>query len=258
MTPRPRKTGGKVRAVAYVRVSSDQQVESGLSLEHQERKLRALATVHDYELVSVIVDAGASATTLDRPGMARVLDMVKSRQIEAVMVAKLDRLTRRVKHLSELLELFARKKVALLSAADSINTGTAGGRMVLNVTMSIAEWEVDTIKERTTAALGEKRARGERISRDAPLGFRFVETGTTNRKGRPAFRLEPLNKESIERQQLATIGDCRAAGFTWNAIAQELARLGFKTRSGRPWTLWNVRSAYTTATRHGTISADVG
>ena len=64
MTPRPRKTGGKVRAVAYVRVSSNQQAESGLSLEHQQQKCRALATVNDYELVDVIVDAAESVKSI--------------------------------------------------------------------------------------------------------------------------------------------------------------------------------------------------
>src|SRR6478752_4199301 len=108
MTPRPRKDLTRIRAAAYVRVSSDQQAESGLSLEHQQEKCRALATLHDYELVEVVIDAGESAASLDRPGMARVLAMVTSRQVEAVLIAKLDRITRSVRDLSDLLDTFSK------------------------------------------------------------------------------------------------------------------------------------------------------
>ena len=241
MTPRPRKNVEKVRAVAYVRVSSEQQAESGLSLEHQQEKCRALASLHDYTLTDVIVDAGESAKTLDRPGMARVLELVKARQVEAVIVLKLDRLTRNVRDLADLLDTFRSRKVALMSVSESLNTETAAGRMVVNLLGVVGQWEREAIGERTRDALTAKRARGERTSRHAPLGFRFTAVDT----------LEP---HEAERQQLRVIADCRAAGYAWDAIARELDRLGHVTRSGRPWTLWNVRSAHTTATRIGTVT----
>src|SRR5688572_32707037 len=120
MTPRPRKTGAKVRAVAYCRVSSDQQAESGLSLEHQREKCRALATVHDYELVDVIIDAAESGKSLDRPGMARVLALADSKKVDAVLIAKLDRITRSVRDIADLLDRFRKKGVALVSASESL------------------------------------------------------------------------------------------------------------------------------------------
>src|SRR5687768_12678466 len=177
MTPRPRKTGGKVRAVAYCRVSSNQQAESGLSLAHQQEKCRALATVHDYELVDVIVDAAESGKTLDRPGMARVLALTDAKKIDAVLVAKLDRITRSVRDLADLLERFGKKHVALVSASESLNTETASGRMVVRMLAVIAEWEREAIGERTKDALTAKRHRGERTSRHAPIGFRFTVAG---------------------------------------------------------------------------------
>ena len=241
MTPRPRKNAEKVRAVAYVRVSSEQQADSGLSLEYQQEKCRALASLHDYTLIDVIIDAGESAKSLARPGMARVLDLVKARQVEAVLVAKLDRITRSVRDLSDLLDRFTSRHVALVSASESLNTETASGRMVVRMLGVIAEWEREAIGERTRDALTAKRRRGERTSRHAPLGFRFTAADT----------LEP---DEAERDQLRVIADCRAAGLTWIGTARELARMGYVTRSGRPWTLWNVRSAYTTATRIGTVT----
>jgi site-specific DNA recombinase len=242
VTPRARKIGSKVRAVAYVRVSSDQQAESGLSLEYQQEKCRALATLNDYELVDVIVDAAESGKSLDRPGMRRVLALADAKKVDAVLVAKLDRITRSVRDLADLLDRFSRRHVALVSASESLNTETASGRMVVRMLAVIAEWEREAIGERTRDALTAKRKRGERTSRHAPIGFQFTDAG----------KVEP---NEHERKQLAIIADCRRAGFAWQKIADELARLGYRTRSGRPWTLWNVRAIYGTATRHGTIAA---
>src|SRR5262245_64872038 len=105
MTPR-RKTETPRRAVAYIRVSSDQQAESGLSLEHQREKVRAAATLHDLELRDVIVDSAESAATLERPGAQRMLELVRAKKVDAVIVLKLDRLTRNVRDLADLLDLF--------------------------------------------------------------------------------------------------------------------------------------------------------
>src|SRR5687768_8592829 len=99
-------------AVGYVRVSTDKQAEFGVSLEAQEAKIRAMATVQGAEIVELIVDGGESAKNLNRPGMERLLALVDERKVETVIIAKLDRLTRSVKDLSELLERFERRGVS--------------------------------------------------------------------------------------------------------------------------------------------------
>src|SRR3954463_2246618 len=93
-------------AVGYSRVSTDQQADRGVSLEAQAEKIRAMATVHDAELLDVIVDGGESGKSLQRPGIQRLLKMVDRREVQIVIVAKLDRLTRNVRDLGELLEVF--------------------------------------------------------------------------------------------------------------------------------------------------------
>ena len=84
-------------AIGYVRVSTDRQAEQGVSLEAQEAKIRAMATVQGTELLDVIVDSGESAKSLKRPGVERLLALVNSGKVQAVIIAKLDRLTRSVK-----------------------------------------------------------------------------------------------------------------------------------------------------------------
>ncbi len=81
----------------YIRVSTDKQADRGVSLDAQAEKIRAMAVVQGAELIDIIVDGGESAKTLNRPGMTRLLALVDSGEIKAVIVAKLDRLTRSVK-----------------------------------------------------------------------------------------------------------------------------------------------------------------
>src|SRR5437773_1253415 len=114
----PKGTAEATRTVGYVRVSLEKQADGGLSLEAQEARLRAYADLYGLNLVSVVSDAGASAKTLERPGLATALTMLETRQADALLVAKLDRLTRSVKDLGTLVDgYFASGKSALMSVS---------------------------------------------------------------------------------------------------------------------------------------------
>src|SRR5277367_71110 len=165
-----------MKAIGYVRVSTDRQAELGISLEAQEAKIRAMATVQGADLVEVIVDGGESAKSLNRPGLQRLLDRVNAGKIEAVIVAKLDRLTRSVKDLCGLLELFEKRKVALISVAESLDTGSAAGRLVITIMGAVSQWEREAIGERTRDALRHKRGQGQRVGNIA-FGSRLASDG---------------------------------------------------------------------------------
>lgn len=166
----------QMQAIGYVRVSTDRQAEHGVSLEAQEAKIRAMATVQGAELVEVIVDGGESAKSLNRPGMAKLLALVDARQVDAVIIAKLDRLTRSVKDLCSLLELFEKRKVALISVAESLDTGSAAGRLVITIMGAVSQWEREAIGERTRDALRHKRNQGQRVGNIA-FGSRLAADG---------------------------------------------------------------------------------
>ncbi len=108
--------------------------------------------------------------------MERLIELVESRQVQTVIVAKLDRLTRSVRDLAELLERFERRGVALVSVSESLDTGTAAGRLVLNVMMSVAQWEREAIGERTREALRHKKAGGLRVG-TIPFGHELGGDG---------------------------------------------------------------------------------
>ena len=151
-------------AVGYVRVSTDKQADKGISLEAQAEKIRAMATLHDHQLLDILVDGGESAKSLKRPAMGKLLAMIDAGQVKTVIVAKLDRLTRSVRDLCELLERFERRGVALVSVAESLDTGSAAGRLVLNIMAAVSQWEREAIGERTRDALRHKRTNGESAS----------------------------------------------------------------------------------------------
>jgi len=218
---------GSMQAIGYARVSTDKQAERGVSLEAQTEKIRAMALVHDAELLDIIVDGGESAKSLNRPGMQRLLALVDSGAVKTVIVAKLDRLTRSVKDLCELLERFDRRGVALVSVAESLDTGSAAGRLVLNIMTAVSQWEREAIGERTRDALGHKRSQRERVGNIA-FGYRLAPDGV---------HVEP---DDAEQGAIGTIRRLRASGRTLRQIATDLNQEGHRTRRGSEWRLESV------------------
>jgi DNA invertase Pin-like site-specific DNA recombinase len=215
-----------MKALGYARVSSEKQAEFGVSLDAQQEKIRAMAVVHSATLDEIIVDGGESAKTLNRSGMQRLLALVDERKADAVIVAKLDRLTRSVKDLCELLERFERRGVALISVAESLDTSSAAGRLVLNIMTAVSQWEREAIGERTRDALSHKRRNGERIGNIA-YGFRLAADGA---------HVEP---DSTEQAILARIRELRPC-LSLRKIAVQLNQDGHRTRSGTHWRLESV------------------
>jgi len=223
------------RVVGYVRVSSDKQADKGISIETQVAKVRATVVLHEdegWELQEIIEDAGESAKSLGRPGMERLLAMIDGRSVDVLVIAKLDRLTRSVRDLAELLELMERRKVSLVSVAESLDTGSAAGRLVLNIMMSVSQWEREAISERTRDVLRHKKSKGERIGSIA-YGYRLKQGGTLNKNG----KLAELEEDPEEKKIINEIFRLRGRGRNWTVrtIAEELNRLGYRMRNGQPW-----------------------
>jgi site-specific DNA recombinase len=140
-------------------VSTERQADEGVSLDAQRAKLRAHCAALDLQLVAVEADEGVSAKTLERPALQRALAMLREHHADALLVPKLDRLTRRVVDLGLLIETyFAEGRWALVSVADQIDTRTTVGRMTPYILMSVAQWEREAIGERTADALAHLRA----------------------------------------------------------------------------------------------------
>lgn len=212
----------KGRVVAYVRVSTDKQADEGVSLQAQRAKVRSYAELYGLELVELVVDAGESAKTLNRPGLQRALGLLRTRRADGLLVVKLDRLTRSVRDLSSLLErYFGPNGAALMSVEEQIDTRTPAGKLVLNILASVSQWEREETAKRTASAMKHKRSQGEYTGGDAPFGYR-LEGG----------RLVPrADEQAIIREACAL----RARGLSLRAVANGLHGQGLRSRVGGPF-----------------------
>ena len=223
MTIQPR-----TRVVGYVRVSTEEQAKEGISLEAQRAKLEAYCLAMDLDLVAVRGDAGASAKSLrKRPGLAEALGDLEEGRADAIIVCKLDRLTRSVRDLGDLVERYFASRFILLSLTDSIDTRTAGGRLVLNVLASVSQWEREAIGERTRETLTYLKTQGVRLGGEG-LGWR--RTSERDEEGR-AVVVEDL----AERAVLARIKALKAAGLSLRVICARLEAEGVAAKRGGRW-----------------------
>jgi site-specific DNA recombinase len=147
-----------VQVIGYARVSTEDQARDGVSITAQQAKIETYATVKDWALLELIRDEGHSAKHLKRPDLERLLALVEGRHVEAVIVYKLDRLTRSVADLDKLMKLFERKGVALVSLQKPLDATTATGRLMMNLLTSVSQWEREVIGERTRDAMQHLKA----------------------------------------------------------------------------------------------------
>ena len=213
-------TNAQTKVVGYVRVSTDKQADGGVSLDVQRAKIQAYALAMDLDLVAIIEDAGASAKSLDRPGLQTALSMLDTGKAQALLVVKLDRLTRSVRDLGELVERYFATKCSLVSMGDSIDTRTAAGRLVLNVLTSVAQWEREATAERTRDAMAHMKASGEFCGGNSPRYGYAVENG----------KLVPV---AGEQEVLRIVQGYLDAGLSRRAIAKRLDQAGIRARSGK-------------------------
>jgi len=214
--------------VAYARVSTEEQVREGVSLAAQEDRLRAFAVATNRNLGKVVIDDGQSAKSLSRPGLREILDGVRRKEIGAVIVLKLDRLTRSVRDLGELLHLFNRNDCALVSVSESLDTESAAGRLMVNVLGSVAQWEREAIGERTAFALAHKR-KSKAVYSPEPFGWSRIGDSLV---------AHPQEQAALERAKIMSAG-----GATLRQIGEEFMRLGVAPkRGGKKWHAACVRS----------------
>jgi DNA invertase Pin-like site-specific DNA recombinase len=213
--------------VAYVRVSTEKQADEGVSLEAQEAQVRAYATLYGLDIVEVIVDAGASAKSLDRPGLTRALEMLATGAVTGLLVAKLDRLTRSVRDLGTLVTTtFA--KADLFSVSEQVDTRSASGRLVLNVLSSVSQWEREVIAERTSTAMQHMRAEGKYTGGFAPYGYKLEG--------------DVLVEVAAEQATIARARELRGTGLALRAVASALAAEGRFARNGREFAAQSIKN----------------
>ncbi len=209
----------KQSAVAYVRVSTDGQVDEGVSLEAQQAKLTAWCTVNDYELVAIHTDAGLSGGRADnRPGLQTAIEQACETK-SALVVYSLSRLARSTKDTIAIGEQLDKAGADLVSLSEKIDTTSAAGKMIFRMLAVMAEFEKDQISGRTKMALAHKKSKGERIG-GVPYGYDLADDGVT------------LTINAAEQRTIAAMRELRARGLSFRKIAAELEQSNHKTKNG--------------------------
>ena len=208
------------QAIGYIRVSTEQQANEGVSLEAQKSKIAAWCVTNGYELVNVFVDAGISGKSMDkRPGLQDAMKSLKKGM--ALVSYSLSRLARSTKDALSIGETVAKRKADIVSLSEQIDTTTAAGKMMFQMLAVLAEFERNLVAERTTNALQHKKATNQKYTNITPYGFEAIE-------GR-------LVHVQAEAAIVAEIQAARASGNTLQSIADSLNGRGIPTKTGKTW-----------------------
>lgn len=226
-----RATAGENTAVIYIRVSTADQAEHGVSLDAQKERLTAYATANGLTVAGILREEAISGSVplADRPEGARLAEMVSSGKVSHVIALKLDRLFRSAVDALATTAAWDKHGIALHlvdMGGQSLNTGSAMGRMMLTMMAGFAQFERDLTAERTTSALAHKKANSQAYS-PTPYG-----------KNRDGERLtDNAQEQNIIRQMRAF----REEGAPFRKIAEHLNDHGIESKNGGQWYASTVR-----------------
>lgn len=196
-----------MRVLAYVRVSTNEQAESGAGLAAQRAAITAEAERRGWTVVDVIEDAGYSAKDLKRPGLGDALMRLKRGDADALAVSKMDRLSRSLLDFAGIMQRAQREGWALVALDSPADLTTPSGEAMAGVMAVFAQLERRLISERTKAALAERKAAGVRLGRERVITLEVEE------------RVRAL----------------RAEGLSIRAVAEALSVEGFVSPGGGVW-----------------------
>lgn len=189
--------------LGYLRVSTEEQARSGLGMEAQRERITQEAVRRRWDVVWV-EDDGYTAATLDRPGITEALAALRSGEASALVVSKVDRLSRSLLDFANVLDTARRQKWNLVALDLGVDLSTPQGQLLASVMASFAAYERELIRQRTRDALQALKMRGARL-------------------GRPVV---------VSAEVRALVARWRAAGCTWQGCADALNRAGIPTAHG--------------------------
>lgn len=228
-----------------MRCSTQDQGESGLSLDAQQARIKAWSEATGAEVTEIVKDSGVSGTRRlrDRSGGKRLADVLSQRrpQVEAVIVVRLDRLGRDAAETLELLKRFTKGSVGLISISERLDLSTPHGRALAGVSAVFSELERSLIGERTSEALRTLRDCG-RVYGRTPYGY--------DRRG------ALLASDEREQRTLAFIRELRDCTYSFAAIAAQLNEKGIPSKRGGKWHAMSVRSVLMTSERLAAAQAN--
>ena len=223
-----KRTDKQLLAVGYIRVSTNGQVENGVSLPAQEAKIRAWAEANDATLLEVYRDEGMSGSKADRPGLEQAIKRVTDERA-ALVIYSLSRFSRSTRDTLRITDTLHKAGADLVSLSERIDTTTAAGKMVFRMLAVLNEFERDQISDRTKSALAYLKSQGKKTGGLVPYGYTADETG--------ALTKDPT-EQAIIRKIIHQYGD----GWSFTRIARALNGEGTLTKYGKTWYAQTIKN----------------
>jgi site-specific DNA recombinase len=254
----PFKNSGAIsgpRFIAYIRVSTDAQANDGVSRDEQRARTMAYAAAAGGTIVAVYEDvASGGIKPQHRPGLVAARNQVLRGEADAILVTKLDRLSRSTVDLLAIYDASRRGKCPIVSVAEHIDTRSAAGEFFFTMLAGLAQMERGVIRERTVVAMNEIARQGRARSRFLPFGLRVA--GEPDRTTVEAGDRRKLVAHVEEQRLLRRIQRLHRSGLGPWAIATRLnAAKVTNPRTRRAWSVGGVRSILTTVARRAPVVA---
>ena len=208
----------KKTAVLYCRVSTDYQATNGVSIKNQQQLLRKYAEQNGYENIIELADEGFSGKNTNRPGFNRLLELVKQKKVNAVIVYSLSRFARNTMDTLKTIDILTKNDVTFISLSEKIETDSAVGKFFLSVLASLSKLERNQISERTKSALQYKKSKMELIG-SVPYGYDCLDG-------------KNLTENPEEQSTLKLMRELRESKYSYSGIVNRLTEAGAKNKRG--------------------------
>ena len=239
------------RACVYTRVSTTEQANEGYSIEEQERMCKAAIESKGWTYVTTFSDPGISGRTMNRPGLQAMIDKIKSKEIEAVVIYKLDRLSRKQRDTMTIIEdVFLKNDIALISLNETLDTSTPWGRAMIGILSSFNQMESENIQMRTAMGREAKAKTGGYAGGKPPIGYKVANGQLV---------IVPEEAEIVR-----LVFQLKAEGGTLMGIAAELNKRGYRSKKGLEFkhsaiqTILNNEKTYRGIYKYGNGEETVG
>ncbi len=218
------------KAALYIRVSTDAQAEEGYSIDAQKEMLAAYCTSKGIKEYEYYIDGGFTGSNIERPEMQRLVEDVKKNKIDAVVVYKLDRLSRSQKDTLYLIEdVFNMHKAEFVSLNESLDTSTPMGRAMLGIMSAFAQLERETIRERTRMGMKERVKSGLWMGGGRiPFGYDYDRNLGILVKNEDSKTVETIYELYLQGHSAQKIADM--VGLKYDKLAMQI--LARKTNTG--------------------------
>lgn len=244
------------RVFTYARVSERDAKTGSCSLQWQRDQCDHWLRINERGLWEQLQDNGVSASIpLGERPYGKVLVQSATQPGDVIVVAKFDRIFRSVEDFRARLRVWSAQGVQLVCLAEGIDLTTPTGRMIATMIVAVAEWERETIGERTRAARDTRRKHGLRVSGEARYGWRHVPFGPARIDGSREHRVEP---HAQEQYALSLIQTWRGECHSLREIARLLDRACIRPRRGQRWNHASVAGILREIDRHVAPPTDSG